>query len=331
MIHAQRSPDVGRRLSGRPGAARLWAVLLVAVVVVAACGPAAPPPATTAAATADGYPRTVTDGAGRSLRLPARPVRIVSQSLASDEMLFPMVAPGRLVGLSSLSRDPAYSNVVVEATAHPAPSIESAEDIVRLKPDLIFVTTYSRAEVVQVLESTGAPVYRLANFDDIAGVMTNLRRIGEAVGEEAAAERIVADMEARLTKVAARRVGRPQLRVLAWSGGFTAGLGTSFDDIVRRAGGINEAAARGIEKFAKISEEQVLDWNPEVLVAGSLPGDRDSVRRRLLTGAGTGQTTAARRQQIVVVETRKLLAVSPHVVDVVEQLADSLEAFQAAR
>jgi iron complex transport system substrate-binding protein len=311
----------------------LSGVVLLANVLLglAACSPAAPPAATAGATAAGGYPRTVTDGAGRSLRLSARPVRIVSQSLASDEMLFPMVAPERLVGLSSLSRDPAYSNIVTEATGHPAPSIESAEDIVRLRPDLIFVTTYSRAEVVQVLESTGAPVYRLANFDDVDGVMANVRRIGAAVGEEAAAERMVADMEARLTMVAARRVGRPRLRVLSFSGGFTAGLGTSFDDIVRRAGGINEAAARGIDKFAKISEEQVLAWDPEVLVAGHLPGEQDSVRRRLLTGAGTGQTTAARRQHIVVLELRKLLAVSPHMVDAVEQLADRLEAFQAAR
>ena len=132
-------------------------------------------------------------------------MRIVSQSLASDEMLFPMVAPERLVGLSSLSRDPKYSNVVAEATRHPAPSIETAEDIVRLKPDLIFVTTYSRAEVVEVLESTGAPVYRLANFDDFAGVMTNLRRIGAAVGEEEAAERMVAEMQ----RAARRRGGAP--------------------------------------------------------------------------------------------------------------------------
>ena len=255
-------------------------------------------------------------------------MRIVSQSLASDEMLFPMVAPERLVGLSSLSRDPKYSNVVAEATRHPAPSIETAENIVRLKPDLIFVTTYSRAEVVEVLESTGAPVYRLANFDDLEGVMANLRRIGAAVGEEDEAERIVSEMQARLAVVAARRAGRPPLRVLSFSGGFTAGRGTTFDDIVRHANAINEAAARGLEKFPRLSEEQVLAWNPDVLVAGAMPGEADGVRRRLLNGPGVGQTTAARRNQIVLIESRRLLAVSPHIVEAVEQLAASLDAFQ---
>jgi iron complex transport system substrate-binding protein len=298
------------------------------LAAVAACTPAPAPP-TSAGPPAGGFPRTVIDGAGRSIRLPARPVRIVSQTLASDEMLLPMVAAERLVGLSSLSRDPKYSNVVAEATRHPAPSIESAEDILRLKPDLIVVTTYSRAEVVQVLESTGAPVYRLANFDDLDGVVTNVRRIGDAVGEEGAAERMVAEMQRRLAAVAARRAGRPRLRVLSFSGGFTAGRGTTFDDIVRRANAVNEAAARGLEKFPRLSQEQVLAWNPDVLVAGTMPGDAESVRRRLLEGPGVGQTTAARRNQIVLIESRRLLAVSQHVVEAVEQLADGLDAFQA--
>jgi iron complex transport system substrate-binding protein len=317
------TPDWSRRFVRGAAAALLF-------VGLSGCASPTPAPATEAAR-ADGFPRTVTDGAGRSIRLTARPVRIVSQALASDEMLLPMVPPERLVGLSELSRDPTYSNVVDEATRHPAPSIVTAEDIVRLKPDVIFVTTYSRAETVQVLESTGAPVYRLANFDDLDGVMTNLRRVGAAVGEEAAAERIVAEMQKRLAAVAARRTGRPPLRVLSFSGGFTAGRGTSFDDIVRRVGAINEAAARGIDKFPRLSEEQVLAWNPDVLVAGALPGEAEAVRRRLLTGAGVGQTTAARRNQIVIIDTRRYLAVSQHVVDAVEQLADSLDAFQAAR
>jgi iron complex transport system substrate-binding protein len=319
-----------RRFIGGVGSSARAAVLAAGMALLWGCGTAPPPPAADGARPG-GFPRTVTDGAGRSIRLAARPVRIVSQALSSDEMLFPMVAPERLVGLSTFSRDPKYSNVLSEATGHPAPSIESAEDIVRLRPDLIFVTTYSRAEMVQVLEASGAPVYRLANFDDLDGVVTNLRRLGAAVGEEAAAERIVGEMQRRLAAVATRRAGRPRLRVLSFSGGFTAGRGTTFDDIVRRAGGINEAAARGIEKFPRLSEEQVLAWNPDVLVAGALPGEAEAVRRRLLNGPGTGQTTAGRRNQIVLMEMRHLLAVSQHVVDAVEQLADRLDAFQAAR
>ena len=312
---------------------RLVGILLTALVA-AGCQPrtAEPPPAAAAAAApAAGFPRTVTDGGGRTVRLLAKPRRIVSQTLGTDEILFSMVPPDRLVGLSPLVHDPKYSNVWEIAAGHPAPVIDTAEDALRLKPDIVFVATYSRAEVVELLSATGAPVYRLAGFDDLDGVMSNIRRVGEAVGEEAAAERLVQQMQARLAAVATRRAGHPQPRVLSYSSGFTAGRGTSFDDIVRRAGGINEAAARGIDKFPKLSAEQVLAWNPDVIVSGYLPGEAEAVRRRLTTTPGFAQTVAVRRNQIVLLEARRLLAVSQYVVDAVEQLAAGLDAFETPR
>ena len=196
----------------------------------------------------------------------------------------------------------------------------------------MFVTTYSRAEIVQVLESTGAPVYRLASFDDVDGVIANVRRVGAAVGEEAAAERMIADMQRRLEAVAARRAGKPPLRVLSYSGGFTAGRGTTFDDIVRRAGAINEAAARGVDKFPRIERRAGAGVEPGG-AGGRLSARRGRTRcgGGCLNGAGRRPDDRGRRNQIVLMETRQLLAVSPHMVDAVEQLAAGLDAFQAPR
>jgi iron complex transport system substrate-binding protein len=295
----------------------------------AACGgPVADSPAKHSTPAGPGFPKALVDGAGHTVRLPVKPRRIVSQTLGADEILFAIMSPDRLVGLSALARDAKYSNVVAEATRHPAPSVESAEDMLRLKPDLIFVATYSRAETVQLLEATGAPVYRLANFDTIEGVMGSIHAIGDAIGEPEAAGRLVASMQARLDAVVARRRGHPRPRVLSYSGGFTAGSGTSFDDLLRYAGGVNVAAAHGLSKFPKLGAEQVLAWDPEVLVSGVLPGDRDAVRARLTTGPGLAQTTAARKGQIVLIEEPRFLAVSQYMVDAVEQLADSLDAFE---
>ena len=113
-------------------------------------------------ASASAFPRTVVDGAGRSITLPSPPRRIVSQTLATDEVLFSIVDPARIVGVSTLARDPAYSNVVKQATALGAPAITSAEQVLTLRPDLVFVATFSRSEIVAVLAQSGAPVYRFA-------------------------------------------------------------------------------------------------------------------------------------------------------------------------
>lgn len=307
------------------------ALLVCACVLVAACS--APPARDGARADLPraaeggaGFPRTVVDGTGRSLTIPSPPQRIVSQTLGTDEMLLDLVPGSRLAGLSPLARDPSYSNIVEQATALGIPTVDSAEEILRLQPDLIFVATYSRAEVTSLLEAGGAPVFRIAAFDRVGDVIRNLQLVATAVGAEAEGERVIAAMRARLDAVRQRyaeTTARP--RVLSYSdGGFTAGAGTLFDDIVRHAGGTNEAAERGLTGFPKIASEQVLAWNPDYLVAGTMPGEEQLLRQRLLANPAVAATDAARHGRLVLIPNRIFLSVSQHIVDAIEMLAAAL-------
>jgi iron complex transport system substrate-binding protein len=282
------------------------------------------------AAAVDGFPRTVVDGGGTTIRLAAPPQRIVSQTLATDEILFALVDPARIVGVSTLALDPRYSNIVAEARARGAPPIRTAEDVIALRPDLIFVASYSRAEVIELLREGGAQVYRFDAFDSIADLLDNIRKTGRAVGADAEASRLVAEVEGRLARVLDRpRGGRP-LRVLSFlPTGDSAGANTTFDDIVRHAGAINVAAERGLTGFPRLSVEQVLAWDPDVLVAGAAPGEAGVVRAALLKNPGIAATRAGRAGRIVILEDRVLLAASHHVVDAVEGLARALDGFGA--
>ncbi len=330
----------------RGGIGRAAARGVLTALVVSSLGCGAPPDSGPAATLPEteahgGFPRTIADASGRSLTLAARPERIVSQTLATDEILFDLLGaesvqagrrPGldRLVGVSPFARDPAYSNVAALAAAHPAPAVQSAEEVLRLRPDLVFVASYSRAEVVELLGASGAPVYRFTGFDTFDDISANILRVGAAVGAEAPAAELVERMKARLAAVEVRRRGRPRPRVLSYSpGGASAGRGTMFDDIVRWAGGVNEAAARGIDGFPKLSAEQVLAWDPDVLVAGYLDGERDSVEQRLRANPAIAATRAARSNRIVYIHSRSLLAVSHHVAGAVEALADALDRLES--
>jgi iron complex transport system substrate-binding protein len=310
---------------------------LLAMLLVAACQPGSQSngatPATPAAgkppaASPSAFPRTVVDGAGRTITLSSPPRRIVSQTLATDEVLFSIVDPARIVGVSTLARDPAYSNVVKQATALGAPAITSAEQVLTLRPNLVFVATFSRAEIVALLEQSGAPVYRLAGFDRLEDVKANIRRIGEAVGADAEAARLIATMDQRLAAVATRRARAPgpAPRVLSWGpSGFSAGAGSTFDDIVRAAGAVNILATEGIKGFPRISAEQVLAWQPDFIVVGINPGEREAVERALKANPAIAATRAMRTRRLVFLENHSLLAVSQYMVDAVEALAAALE------
>src|SRR4051794_17774416 len=87
------------------------------------------------------WPRTVTDGAGNKITLNTKPTRIMSATLASDEILLAMVDPSRLIGVTGNSADPAQSNVADAAKGiqYKVPTPVDPEGLVAQKPDLVIV------------------------------------------------------------------------------------------------------------------------------------------------------------------------------------------------
>jgi iron complex transport system substrate-binding protein len=271
------------------------------------------------------FPRTLIDALGNRLTIPSPAQRIISQTLGTDEILFAICPPSRIVGVSTLARDETYSNILEQARASKAEPTLGAEQVLRLKPDLIFVASYSRAEVVEVLRASHAPIFRFANFNHIADMKANIRIVGRAIGEDDAAERLVADMDRRLATLKARvKPGAKPPRVMSYSGdGFTAGQETLFDDAIKAAGGVN-VAGEHICGFGRISGEQLLHWDPEVIVTGFKPGQEQIVRDALLRNPVVAQTRAGKSGRIVTIPARIFEAASQHVVDGAEILSAAL-------
>ncbi len=272
------------------------------------------------------FPREIKDAGGALLKINARPQRIVSQTLGTDEILLALCEPARIIAVSSIARDPKYSLVVEEAKNIPAQTDKGAEQIIQLKPDLVFVASYNRAETVELLKAAGAPVFRFANFDRIDDIKTNIRTVGYAIGEDAKAEALVREMEDRIKAVQARLPKRDQpLRVMSYSpGGFSAGANTLFDEMLRAVGAINVSAEQGLKSFPKIGAEKVLEWQPDVIVLGADQNGFVEERNRLLASPAVAATKAARAGRIVTIDNRYYLTVSHQIAHTIELLAEGL-------
>ena len=293
-----------------------------------------PYPASAAERARAPFPRQLPDASGRVVTIKARPARIVSQTLSTDEILLAICARERIKGFSALALDPKYSNVISEARSTDATPLENAEQILQVEPDLIFVASYSRPEVVEQLQSAGATVFRFANFIRIEDIRQNIRTVGYAIGEDERAEALVAQMDGELNEIRARvpKDGPAAPRVLSYSAdGYTAGSGTLFDDIIRTAGAINVAAERGFEGFPKVSAEQVAEWQPDFIVAGADAGRFEETRQRLLADPAIATTRAARANHIIIIDNRYFLTVSQYVVRTVGALVDGLYAGQPGK
>ena len=272
------------------------------------------------------FPRTLRDANNTELTIKERPRRIVSQTLGTDEILLSITDPQRIVGFSKFALDPKFSNVVEEARKTGAPAIQNVEDILQLNPDLIFVASYSRAEIVEQLQSAGAPAFRFANFDRLDDIKTNIRTVGYAIGEEERAENLVKKMDDELAEIRCRiPSGTTPPRVMSYgNAGYTAGSNTLFDDIIRHAGAINATAEGGIKGFGKISAEQVLEWQPDFIVVGANYGEFEQIRQQLLSNPAIAATRAARSNHIILMDNRYFLTVSQFTVRAVDELVKGI-------
>jgi iron complex transport system substrate-binding protein len=270
------------------------------------------------------FPRELHDAKGEKLMISKKPERIVSQTLGTDEILLAICSPERIVALSNLAEDGNYSNAVEQARQVSGRTTEGAEQILQLKPDLIFVASYGRAETIRLLQESKAPVFRFANFDSIADVISNIRTVGYATGCDAEAEKLIQQMTEELAAIRKRiPQNQPPLRVMSYDRtGYTAGANTLFDDLIRAAGAVNTSAEKGLKGFSTINVENITEWQPDVIIIGANRTELETARQQLLANPVIAASRAGRAGRIIVMDNRHFLTVSQYIVRAVEDLSN---------
>lgn len=275
-----------------------------------------------------------TGGDAEPVVLPAAPRRVVSQSLASDEVLLEVLEPEQLVAVSGLATDPRYSLAVDAAARVTRKVTSSAEQILALRPDLVIVASFTTAETVRQLRQVGAPVLQLRRFDSLGAVRENLRVIGFATGTDRRVDRLLERLDRRLAgsvrRVAAVADGRPA-RVAAWDGGVVAGAGTIFGDCVELLGAVNHAAEVGLEGWPRVGSETVAAWKLDLLFVPVDAGAFEETLASVRATPGIGSAVEVSGAHLVPVPRAVFSTVSHHVATLVEQLAAALIEWTEAR
>ncbi|WP_005031933.1 ABC transporter substrate-binding protein [Holophaga foetida] len=195
------------------------------------------------------------------------PLRVVSHTVGTDDLLLAVADPGQIAALSRFSRDPRYSIHARENEKHPTVRDAEAESILRHKPDLVLITSYSKPEVVELLRRSKVNLMLFDHFESLEDAYANLRRLGQTLGHPERAEAVIQRSQARVAELQKRLAGVKPVRVMA-AGiyPFVAGAGTTFDDLCLHAGAINVVAQAGVKGHQPMPTEKVLTWNPDVLV-----------------------------------------------------------------
>ena len=203
------------------------------------------------------------------------PQRVVSINLCTDQLAMMLAAPGQLVSVSYLARDPRSSAMADEARAFPV-NRGGAEDIYLLDPDLVLGGTYSTPGTVAMLRRMGVRVELLPpaeSFDDIA---RQIRQVGALIGQEGKAEAMAAAFEARLASLPGPQANPPRVALYGANGATSGRTGLSAE-IVARAGFLSVTDSLDLPRTGWLPLERLVMADPDiVLTSARHPGTSEA-------------------------------------------------------
>lgn len=294
---------------------RLFVALLVVMAGVA--GGIAPGVATaesTAQDTQCEFPATFEDAGGAEVTLAEEPEEVVTLNPSAAQTMWEIGAENKVTGVSQ------YASYLDGAENRTAISAEdgftSVETVIDLDPDLVLAPNTIPPETVEQLRSEGdLTVYQFESASSIDDVRDKTRLIGQLVGECEGAEETVSWMDEELSAVEDRIEGE-QPAVYFEFFETTPGQNTFQNDVLTTAGGQNVAAEAGIDGWGQMSQEQLVEQNPEWLVV--------TEGYPLPEGEGIESSTAMEEDNIVNVTEEHIQQPAPRVVYAVSAINEAL-------
>lgn len=251
----------------------------------------------------------------------ALPARIVCLTEETVETLYLMGEEDRIVGVSGF--------VVRPPEARRKPKVSTftdakTDEIVALKPDLVFTFSDIQAEITANLMREGLEVHAF-NHRTVEGIFDMIGSVGALIGEGAKAQTLCDDLRRRIDgarEKAGALVHRPRIYFEEWDEPMISAIGW-VSDLIEIAGGENVFADLAKQQSAKgrfVSAEQVIAAKPEIVI-GSWCGKgfkKDAFAAR----AGFDQLPAIRNNRLYEIKSAIILQPGP------AALTDGLEALQ---
>jgi len=288
---------------------RRWLWLSVAL---AACAAAAAPAA-----------RTVTDDLGRSVPVPAAPLRIVSLTPGATETLFSAGAGSQVIATVEYSDEPAAARRVPRIGDVAAVDMER---LVALHPDVVIAwPTGGNPAQREKIGALGMAVYDqdVLRLSDLPG---SLRRLGRLAGTTEVADREADLLAARLgalERAYRPRPGarRPTVLLQVWNRPiYTVGGRHLMSDALSLCGARNVFADLP-ESGPVVDVEAVIARDPDIIIAAAPRGEGAAW---LADWKRFGSLKAVRAGRLLAFEDQALSRLGPSVLDATEELCRAI-------
>ena len=220
------------------------------------------------------FPVTVTDAAGREVTIEEEPEKLVSGYYITTSMLIALGHADKLVGIEAKADTrPIYALAAPELLELPSVGTAKEFDLegcAALEPDLVILPLKLK-DTVPALEELGLTVITV-NPESLEELNETIKLLVAAIGDPMKGWELLdynQQTEEFLAEILAD-VEKPRV-YLAGNSSYlsTAGAAMYQNSLLELGGGENVAAELEDTYWADVSYEQLLSWNPEVIIMAS--------------------------------------------------------------
>lgn len=220
------------------------------------------------------FPVTVTDAAGREVTIEEEPEKLVSGYYITTSMLIALGHADKLVGIEAKADTrPIYALAAPELLELPSVGTAKEFDLegcAALQPDLVILPLKLK-DTVPALEELGLTVLTV-NPESLEELNDTIRLLNTAIGDPVKGWELL-DYNQQTEEFLAETladVEKPRV-YLAGNSSYlsTAGAAMYQNSLLELGGGENVAAELEDTYWADVSYEQLLAWNPEVIIMAS--------------------------------------------------------------
>ncbi|WP_224447302.1 PGF-CTERM-anchored ABC transporter substrate-binding protein [Haloprofundus salilacus] len=251
------------------------------------------------------FPFTATDATGTEVTVDERPERVTTLTPSAAQTMWEIGGKDQVVGVSqfALYLDGAESRTNVSAAGFGV----NNEKVVGTNPDLVLAPNATPVETVDALRNSGLTVFYMPEAKTVEDVREKTTLIGQLTGNCEGAVETNAWMTQNVDAAenATADAERPTV-LYPLGGGYVAGGDTFISAMINASGGSNVAAERGLSGYPQVSDEVVVEANPEILLVQT-----EADAKRYVTTEPYASTAAGENNRTVVVDQNYLNQPAP--------------------
>lgn len=263
----------------------------------------------------------LTDQTGRKVLIEKVPDRIISLSPSNTEIAFSIGLGKKIVGVTDYCNYPEEALAKRKIGGYANPNLEA---IIALKPNLVLAGD-KHDDIVKKLGEMGIPALIIIPTS-LEEVYASMELVAAATGSQEIAAGVIADMKERVQKIQEKLATvpegkRPRVYYEVYSKPLiSAGNLSVIHEVITLAGGKNIFMDIS-ERFPKISDEAVVERDPQVILYSKQHGSEEITGDVFVKRPVWGKITAVKEGRIYGIQADAISRPGPRLIDAVEEVA----------